>query len=168
MDQWPSEFPQNLRDLEKRTRSYNASMMFIVCSPTTQQGHIYQNFMKSSQGYYTLRCKKCGELTMRSCDIQNLQFESTYNEALKTYLVKEGSERLVCPKCHHEHIEADKAWMIQNGAYVHLVPELVKTRPRLPSWSSRFPVSISLMERHSERPARGRKERRQLYSDELR
>ena len=153
MDQWPSEFPQNLRDLEKRTRSYNASMMFIVCSPTTQQGHIYQNFLKSSQGYYTLRCKNCGELTMRSCDVHNLQFTSTYNEALKTYLVNEGSERLVCPKCGYEHTEDMKAWMIQNGAYVHLVPELVKTRPRLPSGSISLSVSSSLVEQHRERSA---------------
>lgn len=123
-------------------------MMFIVCSPTTQQGHIYQNFLKSSQGYYTLRCKNCGKLTMRSCDIHNLQFTSTYNEALKTYLVNEGSERLVCPICKHEHREEDKAWMIQNGAYVHLVPELVKTRPRLSDRSACFAASSSLVERY--------------------
>ena len=90
-------------------------MEIAVCSPTTQQGHIWQEFLKGSQGYYTLRCKGCGELTMRSCDTNNLQFESDYNEALKTYIVKKGSERLICPKCEHEHIEADKGWMIQNG-----------------------------------------------------
>jgi hypothetical protein len=35
-----------------------------------------------------LRCKKCGGLTMRSCDTNNLQFESDYNEGLRSYLVK--------------------------------------------------------------------------------
>ena len=59
VDTWPTEFPQNLRDLLKRTRSYNASMAFVVCSPTTQQGRIWQEFLKSSQGYYTLRCRHC-------------------------------------------------------------------------------------------------------------
>ena len=66
---------------------------------------------------------------MRSCDIHNLQFESVYNEKLRTYTVKRGSERLYCPKCHYEHKEEDKAWCIKNGAYVHLVPELVRERP---------------------------------------
>lgn len=128
-DQWPAEHPQNLRDLLKRTRSYNASMAFIVCSPTTQQGQVWQNFLKGSQGYWTLRCKGCGELTMRSCDIHNLQFTSTYHEELKTYIVNKGSERLVCPKCGYEHIEDDKKWMNVNGAYVHLIPELQKEKP---------------------------------------
>ena len=82
-----------------------------------------------SQGYYTLRCCHCGKLTMRSCDTNNLQFEADYNEALKTHIVKKGTERLICPICKHEHTEADKAWMIQNGAYVHVIPDLVKERP---------------------------------------
>lgn len=128
-DQWPAEHPQNLRDLLKRTRSYNASMAFIVCSPTTQQGQVWQNFLKGSQGYWTLRCKGCNELTMRSCDIHNLQFESTYHEELRTYIVNKGSERLVCPKCGYQHVESDKKWMNVNGAFVHLIPELQKERP---------------------------------------
>lgn len=58
VDQWSSEHPQNLRDLYKRTRSYAESLALVVCSPTTENGHIWQEFMKSSQGYYTLRCKR--------------------------------------------------------------------------------------------------------------
>ena len=104
-------------------------MEFVVCSPTTENGHVWQDFLKSSQGYYTLRCKGCGQLTIRSCDLHHLQFESDYNEGLRTYLVKPGTERLVCPICGYQHVEADKAWMIQNGEYVHKIPELVKDRP---------------------------------------
>jgi len=89
-------------------------MEFTVCSPTTINGKIWEEFLKSSQGYFTLRCKGCGKLTMRSCDLHNLQFESDYHEELRTYVVRKGSERLVCPVCHHEHVESDKAWMIQN------------------------------------------------------
>ena len=66
---------------------------------------------------------------MRSCDIHNLQWESDYNEGLKTYTVRKGTARLCCPKCGHEHKEEDKAWMIQNGEYVHLIPDLKKERP---------------------------------------
>ncbi len=66
---------------------------------------------------------------MRSCDIKNLQFESDYNEALKIYIVRKGTERLYCPICGHEHKEEDKEWMIQNGDFVHLVPEMIDERP---------------------------------------
>lgn len=141
IDQWSAEHPQNVRDLLKRTRSYNSSMAFLVCSPTTERGQIWQEFLKGSQGYFTLRCKNCGELTMRSCDISNLQFESDYNEGLKTYIVKKGTARLCCPKCHYEHKESEKKWMIQNGEYVHLIPELKKDRPsfQIGSLASQLP-----------------------------
>lgn len=128
-DQWNSEHPQNLRDAWKRTRSYDSCMEFAVCSPTTQDGKIWQEFLKGSQGYFTLKCQHCGELSMRSCDISNLQFTSTYHEALRSYVVDKGSERLVCPKCKFEHTEDMKKLMICQGEYVHLVPELKKERP---------------------------------------
>lgn len=129
VDAWPTEHPKNYLDLCKRTRSYNACMEFFVCSPTTKNGVIWQDFLKGSQGYYTLRCLGCGELTMRSCDIHNLQFESDYRDELKTYVVKKGTERLVCPICGFEHTEEMKRDMITRGEYVHKVPELVKERP---------------------------------------
>lgn len=129
VSQWDPSHPQNVRDLEKRTRSYKSAMICLVCTPQSENDAIWQSFLKSSQGYFTLRCKGCGKLTMRSCDLVNLQFESDYHEELRTYVVRKGTERLVCPVCHHEHVESDKAWMIQNGEYVHKIPELVKERP---------------------------------------
>lgn len=79
---------------------------------------------------------------MRSCDIHNLQFESDYNESLRTYMVKRGTERLVCPVCGHEHKEEDKHWMILNGEYVHRIPELLKERPgfQIGSLASQLPA----------------------------
>ena len=129
IDQWSTEHPQNVRDLEKRTRSYNASMTFLVCSPTTQTGQIWQSFLKGSQGYYTLRCLNCNELTMPSCNTNNLQFDSEYNEKLRQYLVKKGSERLVCPVCGYQHTEDMKREMILRGEFVHKIPEYVKEKP---------------------------------------
>ena len=127
--EWSTEHPQNVRDLEKRTRSFTSSMTFLVCTPSTIDDNIWQDFLKSSQGYYYLRCQNCHELTMRSCDTNALQFESTYNESLRTYLVKKGTERLVCPKCGFEHTEDMKHDMIVNGGYIHTIPELVRERP---------------------------------------
>lgn len=119
----------NMKELDKRRRSYSSSIFYQVCSPTTENGKIWTEFLQSSQGYWHLRCKGCGKLTMRSCDTNNLQFESTYNEELRTYIVKEGSERLVCPICGYQHVESDKHWMNLNGDYVHKVPERLKTHP---------------------------------------
>ena len=119
----------NVEDLKKRTRSYNNSICFLISTPTTQNGKIWKSFIKGSQGYWYLRCKDCGQLTMRSCDIQNLQFESEENQQLKERLVKSQTIRLICPKCKHQHVEADKVWMNQNGGYIHNIPQRLQTAP---------------------------------------
>ena len=116
-------------DLKKRTRSYNSSICFLISTPTVESGRIWKNFLKGSQGYWHLRCKGCGELTMKSCDIHNLQFESDQNEQIGERLVRADSIRLICPKCGHQHTEADKNWMNMNGGYIHLVPERLQTAP---------------------------------------
>lgn len=129
-DAWPVIGTlDNVADLKKRTRSYNNSICFLISTPTTQNGKIWRSFLKGSQGYWYLRCKGCGELTMRSCDIHNLQFESEENQQLKERIVKTESIRLICPKCKHQHVEADKVWMNQNGGYIHLIPERLETAP---------------------------------------
>lgn len=116
-------------DTRKRTRSYSESIMFRVCTPTEKTGSIWRAFLAGSQGYWTLRCRGCGELTMRSCDFGNLQFESNYDDERGLYMVKPNSIRLICPKCKHEHKEADKRWMNLNGGYVHTFPERIEERP---------------------------------------
>lgn len=116
-------------DLKKRTRSYNSSICFLISTPSVESGRIWKNFLKGSQGYWHLRCKGCGQLTMRSCDIHNLQFESDLNQQLNQRIVRPESIRLICPKCGHEHIEADKKWMNMNGGYIHLIPERIGTAP---------------------------------------
>lgn len=129
-DQWPSIGNiDNLADLKKRTRSFNSSMCFLVCTPTNEHGNIWREFLKGSQGYWYLRCKGCNELTLRSCDVHNLQFESEYNEDLKQYIVKEDTIRLICPNCGHEHLEQDRAWMNINGGYIHRIPDKIKEHP---------------------------------------
>lgn len=116
-------------DTRKRTRSYSESIMFRVCTPTEKTGSIWRAFLAGSQGYWTLRCRKCGELTMRSCDFGNLQFDSTYDDDRGLYMVKPNSIRLICPKCKHEHAEKDKRWMNLNGGYIHQFPERLDLRP---------------------------------------
>lgn len=119
------EFPvigklDNVADLKKRTRSYDSSILFLVCTPTQVTGKIWRSFLKSSQGYWHLRCQKCGDLTMRSCDIHNLQFQSTYDENLKEYLVKPQSIRLICPVCGFEHTEDMKRAMNINRPDIYI------------------------------------------------
>lgn len=130
VDRWGTiKDVDNVADLKKRTRSYDSSICFLISTPTTSDGRIWRQFLKGSQGYWTLRCKGCGQLTMRSCDIHNLQFESDLDEQLNERVVRKDSIRLICPKCGHEHTEADKQWMNVNGQYIHKIPERVETDP---------------------------------------
>ena len=115
--------------MKKRTRSYDSSISFLVCTPTEENGQIWKEFLKSSQGYWYLRCQECGELSIRSCDIHNLQFESEYNEELRQYIVKPESIRLVCPYCKFEHTEDMKHVMNINGGYIHKIPSKISEVP---------------------------------------
>lgn len=130
VDQWPVLGRlDNVSDLKKRTRSYDASIMFLVCTPTEVNGKIWKSFLKSSQGYWHLRCQNCGQLSIRSCDIHNLQFQSVYDEQLKEHLVKPQTIRLVCPLCSHEHVQSQKGQMNRNGGYIHKIPERIIEAP---------------------------------------
>ena len=130
VDAWPNIGTlDNVADLKKRTRSYNNSICFLISTPTTVNGRIWKSFLRGSQGYWHLRCKGCGELTIRSCDIHNLQFESDLNQQLKERIVRTDSIRLICPKCGYQHVEADKVWMNQHGDYIHLIPQRLETAP---------------------------------------
>lgn len=119
----------NVKELQKRTRSYNECLQIFVSTPSFKENSFWNEFIQGSQGYWTLRCRGCGELTMRSCDLHLLQFESEFSEEQKCYVPIYGSCRLICPTCGHEHTEADRHWCIENGAYVHKFPERVSTRP---------------------------------------
>lgn len=129
----------NFEDLRKRGRSYSESMLYTVTSVRYTSDKAWQEFLAGSQGYWTLRCQGCGELTMRSCDLLNLQFDSKYDEAADAYIPVAGSERLVCPKCGREHAESEKVAMNAGGAYVHLFPDRKELHP-----SFQFGVLCSL------------------------
>ena len=130
VDAWqPPPNVDPIADLKKRTRSYNSSICFLISTPTVKQGRIWKAFLKGSQGYWFLRCKGCGQLTMRSCDIKNLQFESDQNEQLNQRVVRSQSIRLICPQCGYQHVEADKNWMNVNGGFKHLIPQRLTTSP---------------------------------------
>ncbi len=125
--------PSVVTDARNRLRAFSypgmgGSLLVKVCSARFEDYPQWQEFLASSQGFWTLRCLNCGELTMRSCDIDNLQWER------ETVKAEDGSEairivpesiRLVCPKCGHSHIEAQKREMILGGRYVHRLPSLI-------------------------------------------
>ena len=126
VDAWPPIAGiDNVADLKKRTRSYNSSICFLISTPKNKDDKIWQNFLKGSQGYWYLRCKGCNELTMRSCDIHNLQFESDLVQGTQQRIVRKDSIRLICPECKHQHIETDKVWMNQNGGFKHKIPQRI-------------------------------------------
>ena len=132
-----------LSGAKKRARSFENSLIVEVCTPKGRESEsdIYSEFRESSQNFYHLRCAGCGELTMRSCDIHNLQWELDGDDQIIP-----DSIRLICPKCKREHTEGEKGKMIRCGGYVPLHPErssyhegfqwgaLVSTKPAL-SWA---------------------------------
>ena len=134
----------NLNQLKKRTRSYSECLQLFVSTPHYKEDNFFRQFLQGSQGYYYLRCQGCGKLTMRSADIHNLQFQTVYNDDLKQYIAVRGTQRLVCPVCKYEHIQADREKLIKQGGYVHKFPDRIKDRP-----SYQCSVLASLLNTHN-------------------
>ena len=125
LDDWL--FPQGtdpFKDLQMRARAFPEALLCAVCSPRGSSSRIWRLFKESSRGYYCLRCQGCGELSMRSCDIHNLQFSQTEEGRLIPETL-----RLICPKCGRAHVEEEAPDMIRGGGYVHERPELIGSRP---------------------------------------
>lgn len=119
----------NINELKKRTRSYNQCLQLFVSTPHYKEDNFWRQFINGSQGYYYLRCCGCGQLSIRSADIHNLQFQTIYNEQLKMYIAVRGSQRLICPQCKHEHLESEKEQMIKNGGYIHTFKDRINHHP---------------------------------------
>ena len=127
LDDWqPPRGTSPLDDLRKRSRAFDTGLLYKVCTPagTARMSKIWNEFLESSQGYFTLRCQSCGGLTMKSCDIHHLQFDlaEQTDPGVHALPIPE-SLRLVCPVCHHEHTESDRAALIRSGEYVHKYPD---------------------------------------------
>ena len=137
---WPSIGSiDNFEDLKKRGRSYSESILYSVTTVRYDSDKAWKNFLDGSQGYWTLQCKGCGEHAIRSCDLHHLQFDSVYDETTNSYVLKNDSIRLICPKCGYEHVEADKYQMNRNGKYIHKFSDRIKEKP-----SYQFGVLCSL------------------------
>lgn len=131
LDRWGTAAfaAQNLRNFRKRFRTFargGEGCLVVSCSPKTEGGArsaTYQLFMdETNQAYWHLRCQKCGALTMRSCDIHNLQWEMDGDA------INDGTLRLACPACGFEHIESQAVVMTESGGYVAQKPEITEAR----------------------------------------
>lgn len=139
-DDWLDKKGVNsLNDLRKRARAFPEALLYKVCTPkgTEKQSRIWREFLASSQGYWYLRCTQCGGLTIRSCDIIRLQFDLDGNGEILP-----ASIRVICPKCGHEHIEAEKYRMNREGGYIHRHPERLQTLPGF-QWGALASVFVS-------------------------
>lgn len=134
----------NIAEMQKRTRSYKECLQLFVSTPSYKETPFWDQFLAGSQSYYHLRCQKCGELTIRSCDLHNLQFETIYNEEQRLYTPVRGSCRLNCPGCGYEHTEKERAAMVKGGGYISIFPDRYKDRP-----SFQAGVLASLLPVHS-------------------
>jgi hypothetical protein len=127
LDTWPLTLEgirQNLRNFKKRFRTYwvrGEGCLVKVSSPSPKrrqetkdltQSAIGEEFDHSDQGYWTLRCLKCGKLSMPSHAIYNLQWECDDNDN-----VKPKTLALECPSCNYRHSEKHAQKMNEKGAY---------------------------------------------------
>ena len=134
----------NLEQLKKRTRSYNQCIQLFISTPRYQEDNFWRQYLKGSQSSYFLRCQHCGGLTLKTSDTHNLQFQTVYNEELKQYVAVRGSERLICPRCKHEHTEEDRKALITQGGYIHTFEDRKELTP-----SFQCGVLASLLAVHS-------------------
>lgn len=129
LDTWPlsrAGIAQNLRNFAKRFRTYwarNEGCMVVVSSPKGEDSPIGDEFTDTDQGYWHLRCRRCGKLSIPSHAIHHLQWETT-----DSGVPVQGSIRLECPSCGHGHTEADAAGMNADGDYVRARPEITRYR----------------------------------------
>lgn len=131
VDEWneTEEQVSNVDELRDRATSFNESMLCKVCTPTTTNGKIWKEFEKSSMGYWTLRCLKCGQLTMPSHDVDHI-LKFSFDLVNNKKVLRPGSPVYIeCqdPECKHKHYEADRHQMNLKGDYVHLHPELINS-----------------------------------------
>jgi len=106
----------NLKNLGKRGFTFDYGIFIKSSSPTVSKSPIDKDFRISSQGYWHLKCLGCGEHTMRSSDIHNLQWEYENEQ------IVEDSILLYCPVCKFAHSENMKRDMALDGKYIHRFP----------------------------------------------
>jgi len=107
----------NIRNLDKRTRTFAESLRWLSCSPTLPNGPINQEYARSSQGEWHVRCLGCGGLTVAH-DMRPMRFEMD-----ESGNVLELSIRWVCPSCGRKHVEGERQAMNLAGEFVHRHPE---------------------------------------------
>jgi len=132
LDTWPltdAGIRQNLRNFRKRFRTYWArgeGCLVKVSSPSPRKkgstqdltrSAIAEEFAASDGGYWTLRCQKCGRLSMKSHAIHCLQWEMTDDEKEDERTVIADTLRLECPVCGSQHAEDVAQKLNTEGAY---------------------------------------------------
>lgn len=116
-----------LDDLRKRGRTFADSLLIKCSSPKGEKSAINSEYERSSRGAWHLRCLGCGKPTIQSSSVHHLQFETVGKDDERR--VAPGSERLICPACKHEHLEADRRGMNMRGKFIHKFPERVESLP---------------------------------------
>lgn len=116
---WPGTYAtrqktlSNFRDRFVRFLHLPDCCLTIVGSPQDEHDPVGDLFTDSTAEHWTLRCQKCRELTIPAHRIKSLQFQVDDHG-----LPVPGSERLVCPVCHHEHPERHAQRMNDQGDYL--------------------------------------------------
>lgn len=108
-----------LRDMDKRTRTFENSLRVLVCSPEGRKSPISVEYENSSKGFFFLPCLQCKKMVFDTTKPEEFLFYSA-----ESGVVDKGSIQLICPECGHVHKEeTDKVILSQSGVYIHEHPE---------------------------------------------
>lgn len=111
-----------LRALRIRMQTFRDRLLIVCSSPSSNSGVIHRNYLRGSQGEWSLRCLGCGELSpsrqlafiLGDGHYAGLQWDKNDDGD-----VIEDSIRWICPVCRHQHTYDDAHKMNELGEYVH-------------------------------------------------
>ena len=141
-DTWPLTFSKRkaqLLNLEKRRKTYarhGLGCMVVCSSPkgTEDDSSIWQEFLQTTQSYWTLRCLHCGAHSMPSHvfdgrrDPGTGEFRGGLHFERVNHTVIADSVRLHCPTCNHAHTQDDMEECNRQGIYIPTNPERTNRR----------------------------------------
>lgn len=122
---WSGKESSPVELIKERTKNWPWRKVFIMSTPTTEAGNIYQAYINSEARYkFYVPCPHCGEYQV--LDFEHLKF--TRNKRNGVYDLKKAAESAYyeCINCNGKIHDADKKemlkkgkWKLENEAYEH-------------------------------------------------
>lgn len=116
-----------LKNIWLRGQTFPDRLMITVSSPTQYTAPIWDEFKKSSRGYWHLRCVHCGQYIIGNklafWDDKNQRFAGLQWQKSESGNIVPDSIRYICPYCGYEHVEEEAKAMNEQGKFIHEKPD---------------------------------------------